>query len=152
VLELEWQYANRTDNSGVFIRVPALNSSNASSDHKLADANGYEIQIDPRGYNSDNNSENDPLRSTGAIYRLSPPTRLDVAQGPWAWNTFAIEAVGNRINVTLNGTLVNDFADPAVRSSKGHIGLQNHHDRSKVQFRNIRLRSVVSNVVALRAA
>jgi choline dehydrogenase-like flavoprotein len=145
VLELEWQYANRTDNSGVFIRVPNLNSSNAN-DWTLAIDQSYEIQIDPRGFNTEQNIENDPLRSTGAIYNLNAPTRTDVAKGPWQWNTFVIEAVSNRIKVTLNDVLINDFTDPNPRALRGHIALQNHHDGSKVQFRNIRIKNILPTV------
>lgn len=151
VLEFEWQYANRTDNSGVFIRVPNLNSSNPN-DWMVAIDRSYEIQIDPRGYNSEMNMENDPLRSTGAIYNINAPTRTDVAKGPWQWNTFVIEAVGNRIKVTLNDVVVNDFTDPKPRSLRGHIALQNHHDGSKVQFRNIRIKVVVPGVTELPVA
>ena len=151
VLELEWQYADRADNSGIFIRVPNLNSS-SPNDWMAAIDQSYEIQIDPRGFNSESNVENDPLRSTGAIYNLNPPTRTDVAKGPWQWNTFVIEAVGGRIKVTLNGTLVNDFTDPNPRALRGHIGLQNHHDGSKVQFRNIRIRDILPVVTALPTA
>jgi hypothetical protein len=148
VLELEWQVADRADNSGVFIRIPALRSSNPENDPQAAIDQGYEIQIDPRGIGP-GGVENDPLSSTGAIYRLSAPTRTDVARGPWQWNTFVIEAVGNRIKVTLNDVLVNDFTDPSSRSLRGHIGLQNHHAGSKVQFRNIRIRSIAPTVVSL---
>ncbi|WP_257169624.1 family 16 glycoside hydrolase [Bradyrhizobium sp. SRS-191] len=148
VLELEWQYANRTDNSGIFIRVPNLNSSNPN-DWTAAIDQSYEIQIDPRGYNSETNMENDPLRSTGAIYNINAPIRTDVAKGPWQWNKFVIEAVGNRIRVTLNDVLVNDFTDPKSRSLRGHLALQNHHDGSKVQFRNIRIKTVLPGVTEL---
>ncbi|PDT87168.1 hypothetical protein CO669_26860 [Bradyrhizobium sp. Y36] len=151
VLELEWQYANRTDNSGVFIRVPNLNSSNPN-DWTAAIDQSYEIQIDPRGYNSEKAMENDPLRSTGAIYNVNAPIRTDVAKGPWQWNTFVIEAVGSRIKVTLNDVVVNDFTDPRPRSLRGHVALQNHHDGSKVQFRNIRIKAVVPGVTELPVA
>jgi hypothetical protein len=152
VLELEWQYSNRTDNSGVFLRIPALNSSDPPNDWLPAVDQGYEVQIDPRGFNSEKNVENDPLRSTGAIYNLNAPTRTDVARGPWQWNTFVIEATRNRIKVTLNDVLVNDFLDSTSRSLRGHIALQNHHSGSKVQFRNIRIKSILPVVVALRGA
>lgn len=151
VLDLEFQYAQRTDNSGVFIRIPSLNSANPN-DWQPAVDQGYEIQIDPRGYNAEKNIENDPLRSTGAIYNLNPPSRFDVAVGPWQWNTLSIEAIGNRIKVTLNGILVNDFTDANSRAVRGHIGIQNHHTGSKVQFRNIRVRSIISAVKALPTA
>jgi hypothetical protein len=142
VLQLDWQFADRTDNSGVFIRFPSLSSADPANDLNLAVNQGYEIQIDPRGYNAERNIEGDPLRSTGAIYNVHAPTRLDVAKAPWQWNTFVIEAVGNRIKVTLNGVLINDFTDATSRSLRGHIGLQNHHGGSKVQFRNIQIRSL----------
>jgi hypothetical protein len=141
VLELEWQYASRTDNSGIFIRIPSLNSSRPDTDPLAAIEGGYEIQIDPRGFNAETNRENDPLRSTGAIYALSPAIASGAERAPWQWNTFVIEAIGARIRVSLNGVLVNDFTDPNQRSLRGHIGLQNHHPGSKVQFRNIRIRT-----------
>ena len=147
-LELEFQYADRSDNSGVFIRIPELNGS-ASGDWLPAVDRGYEIQIDPRGINTKTGAENDPLSSTGAIYQLSPPTRMDVTRGPWVWNTLAIEAVGNRITVAINDVLVNDFTDANPRSLKGHIALQNHHAGSKVQFRNIRIKGPESTVVTM---
>jgi hypothetical protein len=70
--KLELQYADRTDNSGVFIRVPDLDSSNAN-DWAPSITQSYEIQTDPRGFNSEKNIENDPLRSTGAIYNPGRP-------------------------------------------------------------------------------
>jgi hypothetical protein len=149
VLEVEWQYADRADNSGIFIRIPTLNSSNPQNDWLTAVDQGYEIQIDPRGFNAEKNIENDPLRSTGAIYNLNAPTRTDVARGPWQWNTVVIEAIANRIKVTLNDVVVNDFVDPTRRASRGHVALQNHHRGSKVQFRNIRIQSILPAVVAL---
>jgi choline dehydrogenase-like flavoprotein len=147
-LELEFQYSDRTDNSGVFIRIPELNGS-ASGDWLPAVEHGYEIQIDPRGVNAKTGAEGDPLSSTGAIYQLSPPTRTDVTRGPWVWNTMAIEAIGNRITVTINDVLVNDFTDANPRTLKGHVALQNHHAGSKVQFRNIRVKGPESSVVTM---
>lgn len=144
VLELDWQCSARADNSGVFIRFPSLSSSDPTKDVNLAIEQGYEIQIDPRGFNPETGAEGDPLHSTGAIYKLQAPARLDVAKGPWQWNRFSIEAIGNRIKVTLNGVLITDFVDPHARSLRGHIGLQNHHGGSKVQFRNIQIKAVSS--------
>jgi hypothetical protein len=54
--------------------------------------------------------------------------------------------------VTLNDVVVNDFTDPRPRSDRGHIALQNHHDGSKVQFRNIRIKAVVPGVTELPLA
>jgi hypothetical protein len=44
---------------------------------------------------------------------------------------------------------VNDYTDPNPRSLHGHIALQNHHDGSKVQFRNIRIQSILPAVAAM---
>ena len=61
---------------------------------------------------------------------LLPPSLRDwLPADHLAW--FVIEAVGNRIKVTLNGVLVNDFTDSTSRSLRGHIGLQNHHAGKK---------------------
>jgi hypothetical protein len=37
----------------------------------------------------------------------------------------------------LNGQLVSHLAKNQGRPLKGHIGLQNHHPGSRVQFRNV---------------
>jgi hypothetical protein len=60
--------------------------------------------------------------------------------------------LGNRIKVIINNVVVNEFTDTKSRSSKGYIGLQNHHAGSKVQFRNIRVKSILPSVVALPTA
>jgi len=142
VLELEWLCSQATDNSGVFIRIPTLNSSSAN-DWLPAVEKGYEVQIDPRGYNSKTNTENDPYRCTGAIYDLCPATTMTAAFGPWQWNKFRIEALGNRITVMLNDMIVCDYTDNKLRSLRGHIGLQNSYEGSKVQFRNIRIQNIM---------
>lgn len=151
-LDLEWQVADRTANSGVFIRIPELDAANPQTDVDRAIQRGYEIQIDPRAFDSATNTEGVPLKATGAIYDLQAPSRMDVARGPWQWNTFVIEAIGPRIKVTLNDVLVTEFTDPAPRSLRGHIGLQNHHPGSKVQFRNIRVTPLTGATMARRGA
>ena len=71
---------------------------------------------------------------TGAIYDLQAPSAsTQVAVG--AWNRFVIEANGPRIQVTLNGQLVNDYQSP--RQQTGHIALQAHDFLSRTQFRNL---------------
>jgi hypothetical protein len=53
VLRVEWRASDVTDNSGIFIRFPALGSADPANDWRLAVDNGYEIQIDDRGINPD---------------------------------------------------------------------------------------------------
>jgi hypothetical protein len=110
------------------IRIPSLNSSRPDTDPLAAIEGGYEIQIDPRGFNAETNRENDPLRTTAAIYTLSTSIAPGAERGPWQWNTFVIEAIGARIRVSLNGVLVNDFTDPNLRSLRGHIGHSPRHE------------------------
>jgi choline dehydrogenase-like flavoprotein len=133
VLKLDWRTFDRFDNSGVYLRFPSLDS-----DWKVADTQGYEIQIDDRGVDESGN-EGSALHRTGAIYKLAPATTL-ASSGVGNWNTFEIEAKGKSIAVRLNGTPVSNLAN-GNRLLKGHIGLQNHHQGSRVQFRNIRIKA-----------
>lgn len=136
LLTIQWRSINIFDNSGVFVRFPALGNTNPAQDWKLAVDQGYEIQIDDRGYDPNTNTTGSPLHMTGAVYQLSPAIKL--ASRPLGeWNKFEIEAVGPDIKVRLNGESVSYLANPQGRPLKGHIGLQNHHPGSRVQFRNL---------------
>ena len=140
ILKVDWRASFSDDNSGVFIRFPALGNSDPANDWKPAVDQGYEIQIDDTGKNPDVNPNvfNDPLHRTGAVYKLAPANilaSLPIGQ----WNAYEIEANGNDIKVTLNGQFVSHLQN-GNRSLKGFIGLQNHHFGSKVQFKNIRIK------------
>lgn len=142
ILKLDWRASNPDDNSGVFLRFPALGNSDPANDWKLAVDQGYEIQIDDTGKNPDvtPNTFGDPLHQTGAVYKLAPATKL--ASLPLGqWNTYEIEAKGKDITVKLNGEIVSSLKN-GNRPLKGHIGLQNHHFGSRVQFRNIRIKAL----------
>jgi 3-keto-disaccharide hydrolase len=131
VLSLDWRISRREENSGVYIRIPAPTVANALP---AADALGHEIQIDQRGFDSVTGTEGHSLKVTGAIYDLQAPSAsTQVAIG--VWNRFVIEANGPRIQVTLNGQLVNDYQSP--RQQTGHIALQAHDFLSRTQFRNL---------------
>jgi Domain of Unknown Function (DUF1080)/GMC oxidoreductase len=139
-LRLDWRVSFADDNSGVFIRFPALGNTDPANDWKPAVDQGYEIQIDDTGKNPDVNPNvfNDPLHRTGAIYKLQPANNL-ASLPVGQWNAYEIVANGNDIKVTLNSQLVSHLPS-GNRSLKGFIGLQNHHFGSKVQFRNIRIK------------
>ncbi|MFC5902971.1 ThuA domain-containing protein [Streptomyces zhihengii] len=129
-LKLDWR-AEGDDNSGVFVGFPA------SDDPWSAVNNGYEIQID---------ATDSPDRTTGAVYgfRSADTAARDAALNPpGEWNTYEIRVTGERLEVFLNGTRVNDFTntDPARSLRQGHIGLQNHGDGDTVSFRDVRLRA-----------
>lgn len=142
VLRVDWRASAPDDNSGVFIRFPALGNADPSNDWKLAVDQGYEIQIDDTGRNPDAtpNTLGDPLHITGAIYKLAPAS--SVASRPVGqWNSYEITAKGTTIMVVLNGQKVSTLIN-ANRSPKGYIGLQNHHPGSRVQFRNLRIQTL----------
>lgn len=141
VLKVDWRAAHPDDNSGVFIRFPALNSSNPQADWQLAVNHGYEVQIDDTGLNPDTGQLHDPAHETGAIYALSPASKL-ASRPVGEWNTFEIQAKGDMISVALNGEQVTQYKVDPLRPPAGHIGLQNHHPGSQVQFRNVLIKSL----------
>lgn len=141
-LTCDWRVFQQNGNSGVFIRFPALNSSNPATDWQLAVGRGYEIQIDDSGYNPDTNTSGDPAHETGSIYAIQAPSKL--ASNPIGqWNSYRIRAQADKINVWLNGThVITDFVVDNVRPRKGHIGLQNHSGvtgASLAEFKNIQI-------------
>jgi hypothetical protein len=136
VLQVDWRAANPDDNSGVLFRFPPLNSSDPANDWRLASDRGYEIQIDDTGYDPVTNAHGDPAHRTGAVYALAPSTKLN-SKPLGQWNTFVISVAGQHITVTLNGEVVCDYTADGTRARRGHIGLQNHHPGSRVQFRNL---------------
>jgi len=133
ILKVDWQIFSEFDNSGVYLRFPAL-----GNDFQIADSQGYEIQIDERGIDPQGNSGS-AMHRTGAVYNLAPSSKPDLPRLIGQWNTFEIEASGPSISVKLNGQPVSHLPN-GNRSLKGHIGLQNHHSGSRVQFRNIQIK------------
>ena len=126
VLELEYRCTDEATNSGVFLRVPGMPTSDDYIFHS------FEIQINDRG---------EGIHSTGAVYDAEGPT-VHAANPPGAWNRYKITFQGNQIVVELNGTTVIDWeAEPRGKvedfAPRGYIGLQNHDDHSPVSFRNI---------------
>ncbi|OQP66337.1 hypothetical protein A3860_12600 [Niastella vici] len=136
ILKIDWRTGRRDDNSGIYIRIPAFNIPNAL---QSADSQGHEIEIDERGFDSQNNSEGNWIKINGAIYDLQAPARL-ASNAVGQWNTYIIEANGPQIQVTLNGQLVNTYT--SNRQLTGYIALQAHHDTSRVQFRNLLIKKL----------
>ncbi len=131
VLELDFLNADVNTNSGVFLRVPGVPSSDDYIYHS------FEVQISDAG---------EGIHMTGAAYDAEAPTHL-ASNPPGEWNHFKITFVGSRLQVELNGQgVLNWEAEPRGKvedfAPRGYIGLQNHDDQSPVQFRNIRLREI----------
>jgi hypothetical protein len=131
VLELEFKCSEPTTNSGVFVRVPGVPTSDDYIYHS------FEVQIADDG---------EGIHMTGAAYDAEAPTHL--ASNPTGeWNHYRISFVGDHLRVELNGQQVLDWdAEPRGKvedfAQRGYIGLQNHDDESPVYFRNIYLKEI----------
>ncbi|MGC7100805.1 ThuA domain-containing protein [Amycolatopsis lurida] len=130
-LKLDWRMAG-DDNSGVVIGFPPGSDPNASL------GQGHEIQID---------ATDSPDRTTGAVYGFQAPdiaARDAALNPPGEWNTFEVLVEGERAQVFLNGSKINDFTntDPARSLTSGHIGIQNHGTGDDVSFRNVRIKEL----------
>ena len=127
ILDLEFKCLAPETNSGVFIRVPEMLTSNDYI------GKSFEIQID------DDNPE--AIHRTGAVYDAEP-VKINAVKPTGEWNHYRITAIGRNIKVELNGKLVNDWNEEPRGKIKeyflsGFIGLQNHDSDAKVSFRNI---------------
>lgn len=121
--DIEVSLPNTNWNSGVFVRFP-----DPKNDPWIAIRKGYECQI--------SGDKADKI-STGAIYDTQKPSH-DMLKKPGEWNKYQITTWNNKIIIVINGELVNVFTTTAGRGDKrGHIGLQNHDNDSKVNFRKV---------------
>jgi hypothetical protein len=131
ILELEFKCATETTNSGIFLRVPEVPTSDNYIYHSI------EIQIDDHSTG---------LHHTGAAYDIQAPS-ASASLAPGQWNHMKIEFRGMHLKVEINGKLVQDWeAHPGgkVRDifPEGFIGLQNHDSDSPPFFRNIYLKEL----------
>ncbi len=123
---LELQYAiNARANSGIFFR---------AATEKNPAFTGYEMQITSYGGTSLNKGG-----TPGAIYDVIAPSK-NAARAAGQWNSVTITGKGPQITIEMNGQKVVDTE--LNRSAQGHIGLQNHDERSVIRFRNIRLETL----------
>lgn len=132
VLELEFKTSKPESNSGVFVRVPEVPSSDAYIYHS------FEVQI--------HDTAEQEIHRTGAVYDAEPATRT-ASKPTGEWNTMRIQFVGGHITVHVNGEQVVDWdAEPRGKiedfAAEGYIGLQNHDPDSSVWFRNIRVKDL----------
>ena len=126
VLELDFKCARKNTNSGVFVRVPGVPTSDDYIYHS------FEIQINDAGQG---------IHATGAAYDAEAP-KLMASRPAGEWNHFKITFKGKRLEVELNGKTVMDWeAAPRGKvkdfAAEGYIGLQNHDSQSPVCFKDI---------------
>ena len=139
-LEVDWRLSSIEDNSGVYVRFPSGELARSDPSWKA----GLEVQIDDRGVDVEAGKEGSALHVTGVVYGEAP-ARLLASRPVGEWNTFVIEARGLRLHVTLNGQEVCAYREASGRPLVGVLGLQNHHEGSRVQFRAPRLQVYVPN-------
>jgi len=131
VLELDYKCSQKNTNSGVFLRVPQVPTSDDYIYHS------FEIQIYDAGQG---------VSKTAAVYDAEAP-KTDAFKPTGEWNHFKITFKGKHIQVELNGVVVVDWeAEPRGKvkdfADEGYIGLQNHDSLSPVYFRNIYLKEL----------
>ena len=97
---------------------------------------GYEAQV--------NGNHPDPQR-TGGVYNLARVTAQLVPTGVWFDYRFRVrdEPEGTHLTVWVNGVQTSDVVDPQRLHASGHVCLQQHHDGSQVEWRDVRVRELV---------
>ncbi|MBI2761873.1 MAG: DUF1080 domain-containing protein [Chloroflexi bacterium] len=139
VLRVVYRVGREEDNSGVFIRI-----ASPPPDEWFAVHNGYEVQILATG---------DDWHATGCIYSMSAATAR-AEKPPGEWNEMNIVMSGERVEVSVNGVQVTTFEssrpvpprtkpyepERGPRPTHGYIGLQNHDEPSRVQFKEVSVR------------
>ena len=131
VLDLEYRTEVESANSGVFVRVPGVPSSNDYIYHS------WEVQIYDIG---------DGIHQTGAVFDAEPSARM-ASKSTGEWNRMRITFIGDHISVEINGEKVVDWdAEPRGKvedfAVRGYVGLQNHDRDTKTMFRNIFVKSL----------
>ncbi|HLR83330.1 MAG TPA: family 16 glycoside hydrolase, partial [Nocardioidaceae bacterium] len=150
-------------NSGVFVRFPDIRTpvedrpkgscgtvgSAKDTPAWVAIYCGQEIQIFD-GPQSDEGEQ----QKTGSVYNFDP-VAIDDAEPTEkkVWNDYEIRVVDQKYTIIRNGVVINRFTNaPGKESSRdgdpptdlrqfasGYIGLQNHSDDDRIEFRNIRV-------------
>src|SRR3989449_8834072 len=135
VLRVVYKTGKKTDNSGVFLRIPEK-----PTEPWMPVNRGYEVQID--------NADED-YHCTRVLYSLTKA--MARPEKPGEWNTMEITLDGPHTIVLLNGVKVTDYTegqpvppkkksyepDRGRRPDEGYIGLQNHSDKDVVYFKEV---------------
>jgi hypothetical protein len=121
VLRLEWRVESASDNGGVFVRFPDPHGDPWAAVHQ-----GYEVQILDAAAES--------VRRTGALYTFAGPDAV-LSHAPGEWNRLDVVVEGQRYRVEVNGRPACTWTGD--RGLRGHIGLQNHDDASRVRYRDV---------------
>ncbi|HOM93619.1 MAG TPA: DUF1080 domain-containing protein [Candidatus Saccharicenans sp.] len=131
ILEVDYKCSDPETNSGLFLRVPDVPTSDDYIYHS------FEIQIYDTGQG---------IHQTGAVYDAQAPSAA-AFRPAGEWNHMKISFIGEQIKVELNGQeVINWRAEPRGKvkdfAREGYIGLQNHDSRSPVYFKNIYIKEI----------
>ncbi|HVS17956.1 MAG TPA: family 16 glycoside hydrolase [Planctomycetota bacterium] len=98
----------------------------------------------PAGYEAQVNSTHPDPQRTGGVYGLARVEAQLVPVGVWFDCRFRVrdEPSGTRLSVWVNGVQTSDVVDPERRHAAGHVALQQHHDGSQVEWRDVRVREL----------
>lgn len=96
----------------------------------------------PPGYEAQINSNFPDPQKTGSLYSLAPVTTWLVPENAWFdYEILCMDTeAGLHIAITVNGALISEFVDPERRHGAGHIALQQHHEGSRIEAKNIMIR------------
>lgn len=131
-------------NNGVMVRMKSVEGGGT--------LNGMELQILDDG--GDPYKKLADYQYNGSIYGVAPAKR-GFLKPVGEWNSEEVRAIGSRITVVLNGTVIVDQdllqiqktldgrAHPCLHNAQGYLGFMAHH--SRVGFRNIRIKEIVKN-------
>lgn len=131
VLECDYRCAAKETNSGIFIRVPDVPSSDDYIYHSI------EIQINDAG---------EDIHATGAAYDIKA-SAPGAALPPGQWNHIKITFRGARLEVEINGKVTLDWdAVPGGKvrdlAPEGYIGFQNHDSVAPIYFKDIYIKEL----------
>jgi len=131
ILEVDYKCSKPETNSGIFLRVPEVPTSDDYIYHS------FEIQIYDAG---------EGIHQTGAVYDAQAPT-VRAFKPAGEWNHLKITFINDRIKIELNGQGILDWqAEPRGKvkdfARQGYVGLQNHDSQSPVYFKNIFLKEI----------
>ena len=115
---------NANGNSGIYFR----------ASKPLVLIGDYEAQI------TDNPGQG---YKTGSLYGLVRQTESPVP--PDTWFTLEIFAIGKRIRILVNGQETADYTESlADWNTEGHIALQHHDPETRVFFRKVEIKRILS--------
>jgi hypothetical protein len=133
-------FSERDDYVNFKYRVEAKINDHGNSGQYFRTAFGPSF---PKGYEAQiNSTHRDPVR-TGSLYGFGEKcTVRDMLVKPNEWFTQEVIAIGNHIQIKVNGQTTVDFIDKKNTYTKGHFALQQHDPGTVVMFRKIEVQEL----------